>query len=81
VASNDWRASKNQGQDNVDGHKFKVGQNVNYTSGPFDRRWVRSVYKIMQLLPPQGGEFQYRIKSADEPHDRVAKESEIDRIA
>jgi hypothetical protein len=33
----------------------------------------------MQRLPPQGGDYQYRIKSADEPYDRVAKESELER--
>jgi hypothetical protein len=25
--------------------------------------------KIMQCLPPQGGDYQYRIKSANEPHE------------
>jgi hypothetical protein len=37
------------------------------------------VLKITQRLPPQGGDFQYRIKSANEPHDRVVKESELER--
>jgi hypothetical protein len=40
---------------------------------------VGGVFKIMQLLPAEGGNYQYRIKSADEPHDRVVKESELDR--
>ena len=39
----------------------------------------KSTYKIIQLLPPEGGDFQYRIKSADEAHERVAKESQLDR--
>jgi hypothetical protein len=37
------------------------------------------VYKVTQLLPPEGDDRQYRIKSADEPHERVAKESQLNR--
>jgi hypothetical protein len=33
----------------------------------------------MQCLPPQGGDYQYRIRDANEPHDRVAKESDLER--
>lgn len=61
-------------------HKFKVGQSVNYTSGPFGVAAVSAVYEITQLLPPEGDDFQYRIKSATEPHERVAKESQLDLI-
>jgi hypothetical protein len=38
------------------------------------------VFKIMQLLPAQGADYQYRIKNAEEPHDRVVKESDFDRV-
>lgn len=61
-------------------HKFKIGQRVNYTSGPFGAA-KSSTYTVTQLLPPEGDEFQYRIKSAAEPHERVAKESQLDRAA
>jgi hypothetical protein len=60
-------------------HKFKVGQTVHYTSGLYGRGQRGDVFKIMQHLPPQGGDYQYRVKSANEPHDRVAKESELER--
>jgi hypothetical protein len=61
-------------------HKFKVGQTVNYVSARSYRRGPPSdVFKIMQRLPPQGGDYQYRVKSANEPYDRVAKESELER--
>lgn len=60
-------------------HKFKVGQSVLYTSGPYGRGGSSSVYKVTQLLPPEGDDRQYRIKSADEPHERVAKESQLNR--
>ena len=38
------------------------------------------VFEIVRLLPPSEGEFQYRIKSADEPHERVVKESLLRRL-
>ena len=61
-------------------HKYKIGQQVNYTSGLLGT--VRgTIFTITQLLPPEGDEFQYRIKSASEPHERVAKEGQLDRAA
>jgi hypothetical protein len=64
----------------MDEHKFKVGQSVSFTSGPFGRGGANGTYKITQLLPPEGDDYQYRIKSATEPHERVVKESQLDRI-
>ena len=60
-------------------HKFKIGQSVNYTSGPFDAGRGSGVYKITQLLPAEGDDFQYKIKSVAEPHERMVKESQLDR--
>ncbi len=62
-------------------HKFKVGQSVSLTSGPFGRGRSDGIYKIVKLLPPEGDDCQYRIKSASEPHERVAKESQLNRLA
>jgi hypothetical protein len=62
----------------VSGHKFKVGQAVNYVP-QIGTAAATGVFTITQLLPPEGGDFQYRIKSADEPHERVAKETSLDR--
>lgn len=61
-------------------HKYKIGQSVNYTSGPLGAGLATGVYKITRLLPPEGNDFQYKIKSAAEPHERVAKESQLDRV-
>jgi hypothetical protein len=33
-------------------------------------------YKIMQLMPSEGGDFQYRIRNV---HERVVKENGLDR--
>jgi hypothetical protein len=52
--------------------KFKIGQWVSY--GPPGQR--RIVYTIVQKLPAEsGGEPRYRIKAADEPHERVVTEA------
>lgn len=60
-------------------HKFRVGQVVSYITGPFRRASATSIYKITALLPPYGEDQQYRIKSPNESHERVAKESELAR--
>ena len=57
----------------MSGHKFKVGQSVNYLT----RGGSLGVYQVTELLPPEGGVFQYRIKNANEPHERMAKEHEL----
>jgi hypothetical protein len=59
--------------------KFKVGQSVHYTSGPHGRGTSSGVYKITQVLPVEGDDRQYRIKSANEPHERMVKESQLAR--
>jgi hypothetical protein len=61
-------------------HRFKVGQSVNYRSGLRRQPGLGGAYKITQLLPGEGDERLYRIKSMDEPHERVAKETELERV-
>ena len=62
----------------VSNHKFKIGQSVNYTSGRFGFAGsAKGIYKITQLLPSEGDDFQHEIKSAAEPHERMAKESRL----
>jgi hypothetical protein len=34
-------------------------------------------YVVTKRLPERGGEFEYRIKSVNEPHERVARESQL----
>ena len=60
-------------------HRFKVGQTVNYTSRFIDGVNADVVFKITHLLPAEDDEFQYRIRSASEPYERVAKESQLNR--
>ncbi len=62
-------------------HKFRVGESVHLTAGIYVRGRVTSVYKVTQLLPSDGDEQQYRIKSDTEPHERVAKQSQLEPVA
>jgi hypothetical protein len=62
-------------------HRFKVGQSVNFSSGFGRKPGYGSIYKITHLLPSEGAELLYRIKSANEPHERVAKEVELERAS
>jgi hypothetical protein len=58
-------------------HKFKSGQRVTLAASATSRRAASSGYVITRQLPERGGEFEYRIKSVSEPHERVARESEL----
>jgi len=62
----------------VTAHRFRVGESVHLTAGIYVRGGVTSVYKVTQLLPSDGIEQQYRIKSDKEPHERVAKQSQLE---
>ena len=61
--------------------KFSVGQTVHYTSGTVGRPGASGTYKIVRLLPFERDEQQYRIKNVHESHERVARESELDRAS
>jgi len=59
-------------------HKFHVGQAVYFTAGTMGRPGASGSYQIVKLLPSEGDEHQYRIKSPGEAFERVAKESQLD---
>jgi hypothetical protein len=60
----------------------KVGQSVRYlySIGGLKRQPGWDVYKITQLLPAEGDDHLYRVKSADEPHERVPRETELECV-
>lgn len=60
-------------------HKYALGQTVRYIAGPLNRGAASGTFKVVKLMPPDGDEHQYRIKSTDEAFERVAKESQLDR--
>jgi hypothetical protein len=60
-------------------HKFAVGQTVYLRSLRQNRATPAGTYRITRLLPEAQGDHQYRIKSVRDAHERVARESELDR--
>jgi len=63
----------------VRNHKYQVGETVYYTSPTFGRAAATGSYTVVKLLPSEGDDYQYRIKSSGEAFERVAKESQLDR--
>ena len=59
-------------------HKFHVRQLVQLNLS-IGRNVPGGSYEITKKLPEREGEFEYRIKSMNEPHERVARESELHR--
>ena len=55
-------------------HKFHVGESV-IVRPAISRNVPGGVYEVTKQLPHNGREFEYRIKSANEEHERVVRES------
>jgi len=61
-------------------HKFHVGESVTVLPA-ISRNVPGGVYEVTKQLPHNGREFEYRIKSASEEHERVVRESEWRRCS
>jgi hypothetical protein len=57
-------------------HKFHVGESV-ILRPAISRNVPGGVYEVTKQLPHDRREFGYRIKSANEEHERVAREGEL----
>jgi hypothetical protein len=58
-------------------HRFKVGQIVVAPSGEPHALIPRGQHVIVRLLPLEGGEPQYRLRSEADGLERVVAESQI----
>jgi hypothetical protein len=58
-------------------HKYSVGETVYFTASNVSRPAASGTYKVVRLLPTDGEDCQYRIKSSTEAFERVAKESQL----
>jgi hypothetical protein len=58
-------------------HKFCVGQTVQFRTKPFYVSAALGTFEVIRQMPERDGEFEYRIKNVTEPHERVARESEL----
>jgi len=56
-------------------HKFSTGQVVEARTG----LWAppAGAYEIIRRLPPSDSENRYRVKSVNDGHERVVKESDL----
>ena len=61
-------------------HLYRVGQRVRLVSGRFLDHTGGGTYEVTRLLPPAEGELSYRIKSAEESHERAVRESQIELV-
>jgi len=57
-------------------HRFDIGQKVFLLPVP-SLKLAGGAFTVTRRLPERDGEFAYRVKSANEPHERVARESEL----
>jgi hypothetical protein len=53
-------------------HKFKIGERLFLA-----RRVLEGTYVVIRRLPKRQDEFEYQIKSVDEPNKRVVRESQL----
>jgi hypothetical protein len=61
-------------------HKYQVGEMVYFTSPSFGRAAASGSYTVVKLLPSDTDDYQYRIKSSGEAFERVAKESQLEKM-
>jgi hypothetical protein len=58
-------------------HKFKIGQRL-FPPHSVGLDISDEAYVVVKRLPARNGEFEYQIKSVDEPHQRrVVRESQL----
>jgi hypothetical protein len=57
-------------------HEFHIGERVMLRPA-VSRNVPGGVYEVTKQLPHNGLEFEYRIKSANEPYERIAGEREL----
>jgi len=59
-------------------HKFRVGQEVNFSSDRGVDRGSKGYFTIVRLLPIEGNIPQYRIRNNGDGQERMVRENEID---
>jgi hypothetical protein len=70
-------SAKSESRPEMATHKFKLRQTVFLQPTIFNRDFAGGAYEVTKQLPERRGQFEYRIKSSREPHERVVRESEL----
>jgi hypothetical protein len=58
-------------------HRFAVGQSVEFAPGRLDATATRGAYTVVRLHPDEPNDREYRVKNAQDGHERVVRESRI----
>jgi hypothetical protein len=62
-------------------HRFSIGQFVQLHPDRDERTTAtRGPYEVTKQLPHNGREYEYRIKSAHEEHERTARENQLSSV-
>lgn len=79
-ASNTFRQASQPGRSEPAAHLYTVGQEVRLKAGSV--RWFQTagIYRITATLPLSGAMPQYRIRSDDEPHERVVTQDQLETV-
>ena len=57
-------------------YKFKIGETV-FLEALHSSNFPGGAYVVTQKMPERDGEFEYRVRSSHEPHERVVRESQL----
>ncbi len=60
-------------------HKFQIGQTV-FLSPSFSLNIPGGAYIVTRKLPERDGEYVCQVKNANEPHQRIVRESEMSDV-
>ncbi|WP_338661968.1 hypothetical protein VQH23_17265 [Pararoseomonas sp. SCSIO 73927] len=58
-------------------HRFRIGEDVELIPRRFSPREASGRYTILRLLPNDSTDREYRVKSGQDGHERVVRESEM----
>jgi hypothetical protein len=61
----------------INDHKYEVAQVVNFTPDKSSLETSPGRYEILRQLPTSGLENQYRVRSVEDNHERVVRESQL----
>ena len=60
-------------------YRFQIDQTVFLTPSPI-LNIPGGAYIVTKKLPERNGEFEYQVKSINEPYERVVRESELSEV-
>jgi hypothetical protein len=58
-------------------HKYSVGQKVSFNPGGGGQAHLGGSYTVLRQLPSENREWQYRVKSDRDSHERIVAESQL----